>query len=143
MNGDEVVVVEDFAKENDLQVGKFMEIVAGTGIEKLRVVGLIAKEGAGQLNNGSFGILPVETAQRLFYRDGELDQIDLVVEKEMTGGQELETLRKETPGLPGTQVLRGLSSISRPTHDRYAQQLPDWLELLERDGVICGRVLDL
>lgn len=95
LNGDEVVIVKDFADENELQVGKFLEIVAGTGIEKLRIVGLIAKEGAGQLNNGSFGALPVETAQRLFYRDGELDQIDLVVEKERTGSEELEALRKE------------------------------------------------
>jgi putative ABC transport system permease protein len=94
LNGDEVVLVEDFARENELQVGKFMEIVAGTGIEKLRLVGVIAKEGAGQLNNGSFGILPVETAQRLFYRDDELDQIDLVIEKDKTGSQELEALRK-------------------------------------------------
>jgi putative ABC transport system permease protein len=95
LNGDDVVVVEDFARENELQVGKFMEIVAGTGIEKMRIVGMIAKEGAGQLNNGSFGVLPVETAQRLFYRDDELDQIDLVVEQDQTGSQELEALRKE------------------------------------------------
>ena len=104
LNGDEVVVVEDFARENELQVGKFMEIVAGTGIEKLRLVGLIAKEGAGQLNNGSFGVLPVETAQRLFYRDGELDQIDLVVEKEQTGSQELEALRKEIQAYLGPKL---------------------------------------
>ncbi len=93
LNGEEIVMVEDFAKENELEVGKFVEIVAETGIEKLRVVGLIAKEGAGQLNNGSFAIIPIKTAQRLFYRDGELDQIDLIAAPANAGAVELDALR--------------------------------------------------
>lgn len=101
LNLDEVVIVEDFAEENDLQVGKYMEIIAETGVEKLRIVGLIAKEGAGQLNNGSFGVVPLRTAQRLFYRDGELDQIDLVVNSELTGAEELETLKNNLQAFLG------------------------------------------
>jgi putative ABC transport system permease protein len=101
LNVAEVVLVEDFARENDLQVGKFMEIVASTGIEKLRIVGLIAKEGAGQLNNGSFGVIPLQTAQRLFYRDGQLDQIDLVVEPEKTGADQLEVLKNNLQAFLG------------------------------------------
>jgi putative ABC transport system permease protein len=94
-NADEVVLVRDFAKENELEVGNWMEIVASTGIEKLRVVGLIAKEGAGQLNNGTFGAIPLKTAQRLFYLDDKLDQIDLVITPEKTGSSELEKVRTD------------------------------------------------
>jgi putative ABC transport system permease protein len=95
LNADEVVLVKDYANENEVKVGDWLEIVAGGEVEKLRVVGLMSKEGAGQLNNGAFGIIPLTTAQRLFYRDGRLDQIDLVIAPEQTDSTELEKLRLE------------------------------------------------
>ncbi len=64
----EVVLVENFAEDNDLQVGKSVEIVTEDGIEKLDVVGLMAKEGPGQLNNGAFGIIQLPTAQKYYFR---------------------------------------------------------------------------
>jgi ABC-type lipoprotein release transport system permease subunit len=76
----DVVLVENYADDNDILVGKSIEIVTENGIEKLRVIGLMAKEGPGQLNNGSFGIIPLATSQKYFYRSNELDQIDIVVE---------------------------------------------------------------
>lgn len=92
-NADEIVLVKDYAEENELTVGGWIEIIASTGVEKLRLVGVIAKEGAGQTNNGAFGVIPLKTAQRLFYRDDKLDQVDLVVAAEKTGQAELESLR--------------------------------------------------
>ncbi len=93
LNAEEIVFVKDYAQENDIQVGKWVEIIASTGVEKLRVVGLLAKQGAGQLNNGAFGVIPLKTAQRLFYREDRLDQVDLVVDPESSGSTELENLR--------------------------------------------------
>jgi putative ABC transport system permease protein len=92
LNADEVVLVKDFADENELQVGSWMEIIADSGVEKLRVVGLIEKKGAGQLNNGSFGVIPIQTAQRLFYRQDKLDQIDIIANPENAGSQQLDAL---------------------------------------------------
>ena len=90
----EIVLVDLYARENDVVVGKSLEIVTDTGIEKLLVVGLIAKEGAGQLNNGAFGVIPLLTAQKFFFREDTLDQIDLVVSGEYSDGDSLETLRE-------------------------------------------------
>ncbi|MFL7890711.1 MAG: ABC transporter permease [Anaerolineales bacterium] len=78
-NSSEVVLVENFAEDNDIQVGKSIEIVTENSLEKLEVVGLIAKEGPGQLNNGAFGVMQLVTAQKYFFRDDELDQIDILV----------------------------------------------------------------
>ncbi len=103
LNADEMILVEDFARENQLKVGSWVEIITDAGIEKLKLVGLIAKEGAGQLNNGSFGILPLETAQRLFFRGNELDQVDILVDPEKTGQEELENLRLELQARLGDQ----------------------------------------
>jgi putative ABC transport system permease protein len=103
LNADEIVLVKDYAQDNELEVGKWVEIVASTGVEKLRLVGLIAKQGAGQSNNGAFGVIPLQTAQRLFYRDDRLDQVDLVINPERTGSSELENLRADLQNHLGSQ----------------------------------------
>lgn len=94
-NSNEVILVKDYAQDNNLEVGDWLEIVAGTGVEKLRIVGLIAKEGAGQLNNGAFGVIPIKTSQRLFYREDRLDQLDIVVAQQYQESKALEGLRND------------------------------------------------
>jgi putative ABC transport system permease protein len=89
----EIVLVDSFADENDLEIGEEVEINTEAGLEQLRLVGLMAKEGPGQLNNGAFGVIPLSTAQKLFYREGKLSQVDLVAAAEFSGTEGLETLR--------------------------------------------------
>ncbi len=84
---DEVVLVKSFADENDLKVNSYIEFVASGEIVKLRIVGLMEKEGVGQLNNGAFGVLPLGTAQKLFDRQEEIDQIDLILPPEISSDQ--------------------------------------------------------
>jgi putative ABC transport system permease protein len=74
----EIVLVESFADENDLEVGDRIEILTPNGVERLELVGLMAREGPGLNNNGSFGVVPLRPAQQMFNRIGELDQIDLI-----------------------------------------------------------------
>lgn len=100
-DGREIVLVDSYAEENDIQVDDSVEIIADTGVEKLRVVGLMEKKGAGQLNNGAFGVIPILTAQKYYYREGELDQIDLVVYPDYTSSEELDRLREEIQSVIG------------------------------------------
>lgn len=95
LDGLEVVFVDTYAEENDIQVGKSIELVAETGIVELRVVGLIAKKGAGQLNNGAFGVVPMLTAQKLFFREDKLDQIDLLASDYIKENNEVEQLKAD------------------------------------------------
>lgn len=74
----EVVLVETFASEEKIEVGDRIEILTPFGGERLKVVGLVAREGPGQTNNGSFGVIPYITAQEIFDRGNEIDQIDIV-----------------------------------------------------------------
>ena len=83
----EVVLVKSYADQNELEIGNNIEFVAAGQVEKLRIVGLIEKEGPGQLNNGAFGVLPLSTAQKLFDRGSDIDQIDLVMPPELTSDQ--------------------------------------------------------
>ena len=89
----EVVLVENYAADNEIEIGDSIEIVGVNELVRLRVVGLIAREGTGQLNNGAFGVLPLEFAQKVFYREGKIDQIDLVVEPDLRQSEDLESLK--------------------------------------------------
>jgi putative ABC transport system permease protein len=96
----EIIFVENFAEDNDINVGDRVRIVTPNGIETLRVVGLIAKEGPGSTNNGIFGIIPIESAQKMFNRIGEYDQIDLVL-TERAQAQDIEERRVAIQGRLG------------------------------------------
>jgi putative ABC transport system permease protein len=77
-NSAEIVLVEDFALQNEIALDQRFAILTPIGAARLRVVGLIAKEGPGQTNNGAFGVISLAQGQRLFDRPGEIDAIDLI-----------------------------------------------------------------
>ena len=89
----EVILVEDYAKANKISLGEDLHIVTPEGAEYLEVVGLMSKEGAGRMNNGDFGIMHLATAQHLFSRPDELDQVDVVVDPSAASGAGLDALR--------------------------------------------------
>jgi hypothetical protein len=92
-NGYEVVLVEDYAKANEINLGDDLHITTPGGSEYLRVVGLMSWEGAGRMNSGNFGIMPLSTAQYLFNRADELDQVDVVVDPSAASGAGLDALK--------------------------------------------------
>lgn len=78
-NEDEIVLVESYAEDEEIEVGDYIDIVTPSGVEDLKVVGLMAREGPGQTNNGSFGVISIDNAQKMFDRDNEFDQLDLLL----------------------------------------------------------------
>lgn len=89
----DVVLVEDYAEDKSLDVGQDIDLLTPYGMMELRIVGLIAKEGPGQLNNGAFGVVPLDTAQALFGRAGRINQIDVVVSPEAATGVRIDALK--------------------------------------------------
>ncbi len=89
----DIVLVKDYADEKKVQVGRDLKILTSEGVQTLRVVGLMSKEGPGQLNNGAFGIIPLRAAQEIFSRLGDLDQIDIVAMPQAASGAELDNLK--------------------------------------------------
>ncbi len=90
----EVVLVKDYAETKRVAVGQDLRILTPNGVERLRIVGLMSKEGPGQLNNGAFGVMPLRAAQKLFGREGELDQIEIVATPQASGGDGLDALKE-------------------------------------------------
>jgi len=89
----QIVLVKDYADEEEIGVGDDVEIVIPEGVEALRVVGLMSKEGAGRLNNGAFGVVPLRTAQEMFGRIGDLDQVDIVASDDASSDARLNQLK--------------------------------------------------
>jgi len=89
----ELVLVNSFAEKNELELDDWIEVVTEAGSEELRLVGLIAQEGPGRLNNGAFGVIPLETAQDFSDRPDVLDQIDVVVNPEHNSSTSIESIK--------------------------------------------------
>jgi putative ABC transport system permease protein len=89
----EVVLVESFARDEEIRIDDLIEIITPNGVRELRVVGMISRDGPGQTNNGNFGIIPLETAQQMFNRGDDIDQIDIVPVNPNPSTKELASLR--------------------------------------------------
>lgn len=89
----DIILVSDYADENDVRLKDRIDIVTPNGTETLRIVGILEKNGAGQINNGAFGIVPLKAAQNIFDSVGRIDQIDIIADTESAGGSDLDELK--------------------------------------------------
>ena len=92
-DADEIVLVKSYADEHELSLDNWVEFVTPYGNERLRLVGMIDEQGSGRINNGAFGVIPLEIAQKYFDRLYELDQIDIVVSPEYENNSAIERLK--------------------------------------------------
>ncbi len=92
-DAEEIVLVNTYAEEQELVLGDWVQIATVYGIEKLKLVGLMDEQGAGRTNNGAFGVVPIETAQKWFDRLYELDQIDIIAAPGYEGSHTIEALQ--------------------------------------------------
>jgi putative ABC transport system permease protein len=85
LSGDryETVVTDEYAAEKELKIGDDLAILIPTGQERLRLVGLIKRDGAGLLNDGSVAFAPLPVVQDIFGRGHSLDAIDIVTTPEV------------------------------------------------------------
>ena len=89
----EIVLVDSYAEDQELRLGQWVGVLTPGGVERLRLVGLIAREGPGLTNSGAFGVMPIRAAQERFDRADEVDQIDLLLTEEAASSQSIEETR--------------------------------------------------
>ena len=119
----DIVLVETYAEDQSILVGDRFSIITPNGVESLKVIGLIAREGPGQTNNGSFGVIPLRTAQELFNRNGELDQVDILTTNPNPTRDELDTIKKNIQARLGKDL-----SVTYPSSqgERMTQMLQNY-----------------
>jgi putative ABC transport system permease protein len=79
----EAVLGEAYAADRALGLGDDLVLLVPGGQERLRIVGLVRRDGAGLLNDGQVAFVPLPVAQDLFARGGRLDEISLVAPPEI------------------------------------------------------------
>jgi putative ABC transport system permease protein len=102
---DELLLVADFAADKKIHLGDRLELLTINGPWHLKVVGLIAKQGAGQINNGGVGFISLPTAQKFFDRPGKVDRIDIIAQPNLVNPKALEELKQGLSGRLSSHYL--------------------------------------
>lgn len=79
----EAVVTEKYAADKNLKLGDDLVILSPGGQERLRLVGVIKRDGAGLLNDGTVAFAPLSVVQDVFERGHDLDAVDIVTTAEI------------------------------------------------------------
>lgn len=79
----EAVLGATYAEEKGLGLGDDLVILIPGGQEQLRIVGLVARDGAGLLNDGQVAFAPLTVVQDLFGRGENLDEVAVVATPEV------------------------------------------------------------
>ncbi len=107
-----ILLVVTFANDHAIALDDTLTFQMPNGaLEKFRVIGLLADEGAGHLNAGKVGFITLDVSQTVFERGSRLDQIDLVVTPEIAeSSADLKTLKESLQDDLGSKFI-----VSLPT----------------------------
>jgi putative ABC transport system permease protein len=112
---DEVVVDESTARKKHIEVGQIVGVQAEGPIERLRVSGLVKFGSVSTIGGATLAGFDLSTAQRLFDKVGQLDQIRLGAKNGVSPAKLAAAVR---PILPrGTQVKTGGTQASSDAKD--------------------------
>ena len=99
----EIVLVEDYARDEDIQVGSSISFQTEHGINEFKVVGLMAKEGAGLTNLGKFGVMELRQVQKIHESPEEITRIDLTVKSAHGNPEAMDAIKEELSALLGEE----------------------------------------
>ena len=101
----EVVVDRATAGKKDLQVGADVGVQAEGPVQLLRISGLVRFGSVSTIGGATLAGFDLATAQKLFAKEGKLDQIRVAGTESVTPEQLVATIEKILP--PGTEVRTG------------------------------------
>jgi len=116
---DAVFLTQKFADRNGLKAGEKAPFLVHDRLQNLTIVGLLADQGAGKALDGSFALMDVAAAQKVFAKLGKLDELQWAIAGEERRA-DLERHLKETlppafrverPSLRGGQVEKMLKAF--------------------------------
>ena len=114
----EVVIDRSTANKKHLDVGQIIGVEASHTAELFRISGLVRFGGASSLGGATLAGFNLLTAQRLFDKQGRLDQIRAKAKSGVTPARLAEEIRSLLP--PGTQVRTGEAQAREDAKDTKA-----------------------
>jgi putative ABC transport system permease protein len=107
----EVVVDKSTAGKKDLEVGQPIGVQAEGQVQRMRISGLVKFGGAASLGGATLAGFDLPTAQRLFHKEGRLDQIRVSGTSNVSPAQLVAEINPILP--PRTQVRTGTAQASK------------------------------
>jgi putative ABC transport system permease protein len=101
----EVVIDSGTAKEEDFKIGDVIGVQAEGPVEKLKVSGLVRLNASISIGGATLAGFDLPTAQRLFKKEGKLDEIAVGASAGTSDAQLIKNVSAVLP--PGTQVRSG------------------------------------
>jgi putative ABC transport system permease protein len=124
-HGNEVGVDEHTAKDQHYKIGQIVRIVPRAGRERPFKLSAIVRFGSeSSLAGATLAIFDLPTAQALFHKEGQLDQIDIAAKPGVSGTKLVAEVQKVLP--PNTQVRTGAEQAKQST-----KELTDQLSFLQ------------
>jgi putative ABC transport system permease protein len=112
---DEVVVDNHTAGKEDFQVGQTVGVQAEGPVQQLRIAGIVQFSSGFSLGGATLAGFDLPTAQRLFKKVGQFDEIAVAAKPNVT---DAELVRQITPILPETaQVRTGTQQAAKDAAD--------------------------
>jgi putative ABC transport system permease protein len=102
---DSVALTESFARRLNLALGGAIVLLTSEGKREFTVRALLKEEGTAKVFGGSFALMDLPTAQRVFGKEGKLDVVDLMVE----AGESIATVQQRV-----SERLQGAAAVERP-----------------------------
>jgi putative ABC transport system permease protein len=131
--GNQLVVDQSTASKKNLAVGQTIRVQSRGPIVKMTISG-IAKYGAvSSIGGATLAGFDLRTAQRLFDKEGQLDQIRIAAKSGVSPGRLVAEVRTILP--PGTQVRSGTAQASADAKDTA-----DFLSFLQKFLLAFGGV---
>ena len=102
---DSIALTESFARRLRLPLGSKLTLLTSRGKREFTVRALLKEQGAAKVFGGSFALMDLPAAQRIFGKEGKLDIVDLTVQP----GEKIETVQQRL-----RTRLRGAAEVERP-----------------------------
>jgi putative ABC transport system permease protein len=102
---DSIALTESFSRRLKIPLGATVTLATSQGRRDFTVRALLKERGTATVFGGSFALMDLPVAQRVFGKEGKLDIVDLTV----TEGENIETVQKRL-----ADRLNGAAEVGRP-----------------------------
>jgi putative ABC transport system permease protein len=111
----EIAIDAETASQQGFSIGQEIGVVARGPVQRFKIVGTVKFGGVSSLGGATLAIFPLPTAQRIFHKRGQLDQINVAARGGNSPAQLVRTIRPLLP--PHTQVKTGQAEAQQQTKD--------------------------
>jgi putative ABC transport system permease protein len=112
---DEVAIDANTASNHNFSIGQEIGVIARGPVRRFKIVGTVQFAGVSSLGSASMAIFDLPTAQLLFHKQGQFDQISVATKPGVSPQQLVAAIRPILP--PHSQVRTGQAQAAQATKD--------------------------